>query len=161
MRRIVIVTMAALALPATALGGGWATAGVGPPPAGLEPGDTWPAEVKLLQHAVTPLVGVSPSLTIRGPDTRTFPARPTSEPGVYAADVVFPVAGSYRYEVDDGFGQVHTFGPVEVGGPVAAPGRDGFPGWVVAPVAVAALALGAAAVLLTRRRAGHRVPALD
>lgn len=161
MSKLVVVTLAALALPAAALGGGWATAGLASPPAGIEPGDTWRAEVRLLQHGVTPLVGVSPSITIRGPATRTFPARPTSEPGVYAADVVFPAAGSYRYEVDDGFSQVHTYAPVEVGGPAAAPGGDGFPGWVVAPVTVVALALGAAAALLARRRLGHRVPALD
>jgi hypothetical protein len=152
------LTLAALALPAAALGGGWATAGLGPPSDGTGPGDTWHARITLLQHGVTPLQGVQPSITIRGPETRTIAARPTAEPGVYIADVVFPTAGTYRYEVDDGFSQVHTFAPVTIGGPASAPAGDGFPAWAIAPIAVAALVL-AGAVLVRRRAQG--VPALD
>src|SRR5918996_5223991 len=135
MRTLLVLTFAALALPGAALGGGWATAGLGPPADGIGAGDTWHAKVTLLQHGVTPLEGVSPSITIRGPETRTFAARPTSEPGVYVADVVFPTAGSYRYEIDDGFSQVHSFAAVRILGPGAAPGGSGFPDWVIAPLA--------------------------
>ena len=162
MRRFLTLTLvlAALALPAAALGGGFATAGLAPPADGIGPGDTWHAEIKLLQHGVTPLRGVQPSITIRGPETRTFAARPTAEAGVYVADVVFPTAGTYRYEVDDGFSQVHTFAPVVVGGPVPAPGGDGFAAWKIAPLLAAAIAFAAGAVL-ARRRATQKVPALD
>jgi hypothetical protein len=160
MRTLLILTFTALALPAAALGGGFATAGVGPPSDGLGAGDTWHAKITLLQHGITPLQGVSPTITIRGPETRTFAARPTEDPGVYVADVVFPTAGSYRYEVDDGFSQVHSFAAVRIGGPEAAPGGDGFPGWLIAPLAAAAMALAAGAVL-ARRRAAQGVPALD
>jgi hypothetical protein len=160
MRTLLILTFAALALPTAALGGGWATAGVGPPPDGTAAGDTWHAEITLLQHGVTPLEGVSPTITIRGPETRTFAARATSKPGVYVSEVVFPTAGSYRYEIDDGFSQVHSFAAVRILGPEAAPGGNGFPEWVIAPLAAAALALAAAAVLV-RRRAAQGVPALD
>jgi hypothetical protein len=160
MRTLLILTFVALAVPAAALGGGFATAGVAPPSDGLGAGDTWHAKITLLQHGVTPLVGVNPSVTIRGPETRTFAARPTSKPGVYVADVVFPTAGAYRYEIDDGFTQVHSFAAVRIGGPEAAPGGSGFPDWLIAPLAAAALALVAAAVL-ARRRAAHGVPALD
>jgi hypothetical protein len=160
MRTLLTLTFAALALPAAALGGGFATAGVGPPSDGLGAGDTWHAKITLLQHGITPLQGVSPTITIRGPETRTFAARPTGEPGVYVADVVFPTGGSYRYEVDDGFSQVHSFAPVRIQGPEAAPGGDGFPGWLIAPLAAAGLAL-AAAVVLVRRRTAQGVPALD
>ena len=159
MRTLLIILLAALAAPAAALGGGWATAGVTPPSDGIGPGLTWHAEITLLQHGVTPLQGVSPSVTVRGPETRTFPARPTGEPGVYAADIVFPTAGTYSYEVDDGFSQVHTFAAIRVGGPEAASGGDGFPAWAIAPIAAAALAFAAA--LLIRRRASQAVPALD
>ena len=38
--------------------------------------------------------GLMPTLTIRGPETRTFSAKPTGTPGVYVAEVVFPAAGS-------------------------------------------------------------------
>ena len=150
----------ALALPAAAAAGGWATAGVSPPPPGIGPGDTWQAELTLLQHGVTPLEGVSPTITITGPETRTFEFAPTGEPGVYVTDVVFPSAGTWRYSVDDNFSQVHTFAPVQVGGPVAAPAGGDFPAWVVAPIAAGALALAALGVVLVRRRAPG-VPALD
>jgi hypothetical protein len=160
MRTLLILTFAALALPAAALGGGFATAGVSPPSGGLGAGDTWQAKITLLQHGITPLQGVSPSVTIRGPETRTFAARPTGEPGVYVAKVVFPTSGSYTYEVDDGFSQVHSFAAIRILGPEAAPGGGGFPGWLIAPLAAAALALAAGAVL-ARRRATQGVPALD
>ena len=46
---------------------------------------------------------------------RTFDARPTGEPGVYRAEVVFPRAGRWEYEVNDGFvDETHTFAPVEI-----------------------------------------------
>jgi hypothetical protein len=160
MRTLLILTFAALALPVAALGGGFATAGVGPPSDGLGAGDTWHAKITLLQHGITPLQGVSPTITIRGPQTRTFAARPTGEPGIYAADVVFPAEGSYTYEIDDGFSQVHSFAAVRIPGPQAAPGGDGFPGWLIPPLAAAALAI-AGGVALARRRAAPGVPALD
>ncbi|MEX2645305.1 MAG: FixH family protein [Gaiellaceae bacterium] len=159
MRTLLTLTLVALALPAAAAAGGWATAGVSPPPAGIGPGDTWQAELTLLQHGVTPLEGVHPTITISGPETRTFEATPTGEPGVYVAEVVFPSAGSWRYAVDDDFSQVHTFAPVQVGAPVAAPSGGDFPAWAVVPIVAGALALAALGMALVRRRTPG-VPAL-
>lgn len=160
MRTFLTLMLAALVLPAAALGGGFATAGLGPPADGIGSGDTWHAEITLLQHGVTPLQGMQPTITIRGPETRTFAARPTGRPGIYAADVVFPTGGTYTYEIADGFSQVHTFAPVVIGGPVSPPAGDGFPAWQIAPLAAAVLALAAGA-FLARRRAAQKVPALD
>jgi hypothetical protein len=157
MRTLILIALAALAFPAAAAAGGWATAGLGPPPDGTGPGDTWRAEITIKQHGVTPLVGVQPSVTISGPETATFPAKPTGEPGVYVADVVFPTAGTYRYEVDDGFSQVHTFAPVEIGAPVT--GGSGFPGWAIAPIVLGGAALAGFAALLLRRRSPRPAPA--
>ena len=55
-----------------------ATAGLGPPDSGLGAGDTWNAEVTILQHGVTPLVGVAPVVKIsKGGETRdSRPIRP-------------------------------------------------------------------------------------
>lgn len=160
MRTLITLALLALALPAAAAAGGWATAGVSPPPAGIGPGDTWQAELTLLQHGVTPLEGVHPTITIGGPETRTFEFAPTGKPGIYVADVVFPSAGSWRYSVDDDFSQVHTFAPVQVGAPVAAPAGGDFPAWAVAPIAAGALGLAALGIALVRRRTPG-VPALD
>ncbi|MEX2211261.1 MAG: hypothetical protein WD689_05800 [Gaiellaceae bacterium] len=155
MSKLFALTLLALALPAAAAAGGWATAGIsGDPPSGLGPGDTWNAEITLLQHGQTPLTGMHPTITIRGPETKTFEATPTGTPGVYVAEVVFPTAGSYRYEIDDDFSQVHTFGPVEiVGGAGAGADGDGFPVWGIAPIALAALGLAGLMALTLRRRA--------
>ena len=159
MRTLITLMLLALALPAAAAAGGWATAGLAPPPAGIEPGETWRAELTLLQHGRTPLDGVSPSITISGPETRTFEFAPVGKPGLYAADVVFPSAGTWSYTVNDDFSQVHTFKPVQIGPPAVSPG--GFPRWAIAPIAAAgALAAALVGLALIRRRAPG-VPALD
>ena len=49
----------------------------------------------------------------------TFRARPTGRAGVYRARVVFPNAGTWRYEVYDAFteyggARTHTFAPVKI-----------------------------------------------
>ena len=159
MRRLILCSLlAAAALPASvASAGGWATAGVGPPPDGMSGGDTWNAQVTILQHGQTPLVGVKPTVTIRNGSGKayTFPARPTDKPGVYLAKVRFPSNGEWRYEVYDGFTQyggakTHTFGPISVGG--SGGGDSSFP--VLPSIGGAALVLLAAAgiVFLIRRQ---------
>jgi hypothetical protein len=159
MRKLVIgLALAALVLPASALAGGWATAGVGPPPDDMGPGQTWDAKITVLQHGnpETPLMGVVPTLTIKnGATTKTFEAKPTDEPGVYIAEVVFPRAGTWSYSVYDGFTQYdgareHTFKPVAIG--VAGDGGGGgFPTLTVTAVIAAILGLAALLYLLARR----------
>jgi hypothetical protein len=167
-RLAVAVAVAAACLPAApASAGGWATVGVSPIPDEVGPGDPWLAELTILQHGRTPLVGVNPTLTIanaHGEATQTFRATATSRPGVYRARVVFPSAGSWRYVVDDDFSQHHSFGPVQIGGangaaapaPVAAaapPAGDGGGGSLL-PALGAAVAAGllAAWIVVTERR---------
>jgi hypothetical protein len=139
MRAFLLACTAALVLAAPAAAGGWATAGLGPPDSGLGAGDTWNAEVTILQHGVTPLVGISPVVKItKGGKTIDFPAAPTAEPGVYLAKVKFPSEGSWTYQVDDGFGRTHSFAAVQIG----QGSGDGFsiPDWTWAlPAAAAAL----------------------
>jgi hypothetical protein len=155
MRRLLIgLTLAALALPAGATAGGWATAGLGPPPDGMGPGDTWNAQITILQHGLTPLNGVSPTVTIRkGSTAKTFKATPAGEPGKYVAQVVFPSGGRWTYEVYDGFTQyggakTHTFPAVTVASGSAG---GGFP--ILTATAVIGLvgALGLLGYVLARR----------
>ena len=161
MRRLILFSLLAAALvPAgVASAGGWATAGVSAPPKGLSGGDTWNAQVTILQHGRTPLSGVQPTLTIRNDAGKalTFPARPTKKPGVYLAQVKFTANGEWRYEVDDGFaGQIHTFSPITVGG--TGGGDSAFP--VVPSIGGAALVvLAAAGLLLLIRRQRRTAPA--
>jgi hypothetical protein len=164
MRKLLIgLALAALALPASAAAGGWATAGVSPPPDDMGPGQTWDARITVLQHGNpdTPLQGVVPTLTIKnGSTSKTFTATPSDEAGVYIAHVVFPRTGEWSYSVHDGFtqyggAQTHTFAPVTIG---AAGDGGGFP--VLTATAVIAFLLGLAALLyLLARRLRVRAPA--
>jgi hypothetical protein len=189
MRRILIaaVLVGALVQAGAASAGCMATVGVTPPPQGIAPGTTWTAELTVLQHGVQPLPNAAtarPTVTIANAKTgekRTFVARKTDDPAVFVADVVFPAAGSWSYEVYDDFtseggqavpcAQTHTFSAVSVGGgptggnepppadalPAVDPSASGssFPIWPVVGGALAALAAVAVSVALLRRRRGE------
>jgi YtkA-like len=157
--RTLLLTLAAvgaLALAGTASAGGWATAGVSPPPDDPTAGSTWEAKITILQHGQTPLVGVSPTISLigKGGKRETFPTKPTDEPGVYLAKVKFPSAGSWSYEVYDGFSQYgqaknHSFGAISVG---AASGGSGSELPSLPITAGILLALGAAIALVLGMR---------
>ena len=158
MKRLLLgLAVAGLLLPAAALSGGFATVQLSSLPAGTDEGGTWTPTLTILQHGVTPLDGLQPAVRItdgRGEIT-TFAAKPAGEPGTYVAEVTFPSAGTWRYEIWDGFSQTHTYSPVTIGG-----GDASFPTAPVGGIVLAALALaGALVVLLRRRRLGPR-PAL-
>ena len=104
---------------------------------------------------------------------KTFTAKPTdASAGRYEVQVVFPSAGTWSYEVFDGFtswdgraapcARTHTFASVEIGGPSAAsgsgPGSGSSPVW---PVVGGFGALLVAAIVLVGlvRRHGSRAPA--
>jgi hypothetical protein len=155
MRKLIVLSAlaAALASAATAGAGGWATVGIDPLPDGVEAGGTWNTEITIRQHGQTPLDGLSPAVTIfeDGGATDMFSATPTGEPGVYAASVVFPEAGSWNVVVDSGFGDSRlTYGPVTVD--AGSPGGSTSPVLTTGLVAVgAALALVAIGVFGVRR----------
>lgn len=158
MKRLLIgLAFAALAMPANALAGGWATAGVGPPDDGIGAGDTWNAKVTILQHGNpdTPLMGVVPTLTIKnGSTTKTFKGTKTDEAGVSVVKVVFPSSGKWSYAVYDGFteyggAQMHTFGAISVD---PASGGSGFDLPSLPIMAGILLALGAAIALVLGMR---------
>ncbi len=151
---LLVLGVAALAVP-VASAGGWATVGLSSlPPSNLKANQDWPVDITVLQHGRTPLSGVTPVVTIRngaGDAVAKFQGKPTGKPGVYHAVVSFPGEGTYSYEVYDGFGtyggaKTHTFKPVEIG----APG-DSFPFLPLGAALVLALCLGGAAILYLRR----------
>jgi hypothetical protein len=158
---LTLAAAAALAIAGTASAGGWATAGVSPPPDDPTAGSTWDAKITLLQHGQTPLVGMQPTISLvgSGGDRKTFAAKATDEPGVYLAKVKFPAAGSWSYEVYDGFtqyggAQTHTFSAIDV-----APGSGGSGLDLPSLPVSAAILLGMAAAIaiaLGMRRARPR-----
>src|SRR5687768_263372 len=159
MKKILLALVVTAVLAPAASAGGWATVGLSSlPPDDLAAGATWDVDLTVLQHGRTPLEGVQPSISLRSDDgdvVGPFAATPTTQPGVYHAVVRFPSSGTWRYEVDDGFSQVHTFKPVEVG-PGTAP--SGFPTLPVAGVGLGLL-LAAALVLVLRRSRSVPQPA--
>jgi hypothetical protein len=159
MKRLLLgLAVAGLLLPAAALSGGFATVQLSSLPAGTDEGGTWTPTLTILQHGVTPLDGLQPAVRITDGtgEITTFAAKPAGEPGTYVAEVTFPSAGMWRFEIWDGFSQTHTYSPVTIGGG----GDASFPTAPVGGIVLAALALaGALVVLLRRRRPGPR-PAL-
>jgi hypothetical protein len=148
--------VAALVVPATAGAGGWATVGFAPLPDDVEPGQTWKPEITILQHGVTPLDGLSPTVTIIGAEgEEVFAAIAAGEPGKYVADVVFPSAGSWAITIDSSFGDSKvTYGPVSITDRAALPttGGSDFPLVGVLAVLGGLIVLAAAAFGFVRQR---------
>ena len=153
-----------LLAPAVASAGGFATAGLSSTPEGVASGRPWKVDVTVLQHGRTPAEGLTPRIVISSREaTREFAAKPTGEPGVYRATVVFPSAGRWDYQVLDGFndGLPHSFPAVQIGdgAPAATapstPSDDGGveSGWLWGAGAALALALALLAADLLRHRA--------
>jgi hypothetical protein len=163
MRRLLLAVGLLLVAAPAAQAGGWATAGLSSTPAGTAPGAPWVVDITVLQHGVTPMRDVKPTVTISSGDaTKTFAAKPTGKPGVYRAAVVFPTAGTWDYEVYDGFvDEPHTYPPVQIAGApptAAATGADSGPNllWLVPGIAL--LLAAAALALRTRGRDHHHQP---
>jgi hypothetical protein len=119
---MVMVAAALFLVPAAAQAGGWATVGLSSLPDGMDAGEPWVVDLQVLQHGRTPMNDVQPRVLLTGPGgaRQAFPAHPTGEPGMYRARVVFPTAGRWRFAIDDGFTQTHTYAPVRIGGEPAA-----------------------------------------
>jgi hypothetical protein len=144
MKKLLCLTLLALVAVPAASAGGWATVGLSSLPDDVDAGGTWSVDMTILQHGVRPLEGVTPVVRVNrdgGGDTLTYTATPTDKIGVYRAEVRFPAAGTWRYEIWDGFSQTHTYKPVEVS-PPSSP--SSFP---TMPVALTALVLALAAAL--------------
>jgi hypothetical protein len=159
MKRLLLgLAFAGLLLPAAAAAGGFATVQLSSLPAGTDAGGTWTPTMTILRHGVTPLDGLQPSVRITdgAGTTRSFAARPAGTPGVYVADVRFPAAGTWSYEIWDGFSQTHTYSPVTIG----SGGDASFPAVPVAGAALGAVALAGAALAVLRRRRPRTRPAL-
>jgi hypothetical protein len=168
MKRLLLVLVVGLVLAPAGAAGGWATVQLSAVPSdGLRAGERMGIDITVLQHGRTPLAGVTPRFQILDPSSgevvREMAGRPTPKPGVYHVDVVFPRAGTFAYQVYDGFdayggAQTHTFAPVEIG---AAGGRSGLPAWAEAGLVALALlvATGAAfTVLGSRHRSVEAAP---
>ena len=114
MRRLLFVTLVALAAAPAANAGCWATVKL----SSLPEGRVWTVDITPLQHGFRPLPDAKPRVEIRNGSSgwRSFAARRTARPGVFRARVVFPTMGTWRFRVWDGFeprcARYHTYAPV-------------------------------------------------
>ena len=158
---LLVLAVAALAVPA-ASAGGWATVGLSSlPPSGLDANQAWPVDITVLQHGRSPMTGLTPVLRIHsGGTTQEFAAKATGKPGTYRAVVVFPKAGRWSYDVDDGFTNAvpHTFPAVQIA-PAPTAGDGIAAGWLAGAGAALLLALAVLGVD-RRRRAAKMLPHL-
>jgi hypothetical protein len=169
---IAIVLVGALAHAAPAAAGCWATAGLAPPPKGTAAGETWTAEIKILQHGRNPLpdaANARPTVTILHEASgrkETFTAAPSDpQRGRYEAQVVFPFGGTWKYEVFDDFpashcAQTHTFGSFRIDGP-AGPSGAASNGLPLGPMlgAGGAVLVAIVGLVYPLRRRRSRMPA--
>lgn len=162
------VLLLALAYAAPAAAGCWSTVQLAPPPTGTKAGETWNAEILVLQHGRNPLPDASdarPRVTITNAaaDSKTFTAKPDDpSKGTYSANVVFPSAGIWSYAVFDDFtsangepvpcSRTHDVGSATIGrgaSGISMSGTGGLPIW---PFAGAAILLLAGVAYFARRR---------
>lgn len=134
MRREIVVGVIALVAAgvaaAVALAGGWAVTTVHP--LGSRPTAGTPLRVTftIRQHGVRPVEVADTAIEITGADGRTtrFDARPLARTGRYAADVVFPSAGTWRWRAVQGWFAPQALGTIRVSRPGAKerlPALDG------------------------------------
>ena len=134
MRRQLIAVVAALALvcASTALAGGWATVKLSSSPKGLAAGEPWVVDITVLQHGLASQPLLLPEPDGHDPEGCGFPLGELELRGVedLPGEVDrphrrlprprrVPRAGTWRYEVFDGFTQyggarTHKFAPVKV-----------------------------------------------
>ena len=117
-RIALVALLAVMAVPITALAGGWAITSFDGTPGEFEAGSTYDLNYTILQHGQTPVdVGASQvRITDSNGTVTTFDSVPTGEPGRYSVSITFPESGTWQWEVDQG-----DFGPYEIGSTEVAP----------------------------------------
>ena len=118
-----------LALGGSALAGGWAVATLDAlPSGGFQAGQTYQLGYTIRQHGQTPFAGAKTAIRIRssadGAD-HTFSAVPEGPVGHYVAEVRFPAAGEWSWEVIQGPFEPQQLGTISVGPAPAALGERG------------------------------------
>lgn len=138
-------------LAGSALAGGWATTTVDEVPGEVVTGETYSIGYTILQHGQPPAAVDETMIRIESADsgeTLTFPGTPTGQEGHYVAEVAFPNAGEWQWEVEQGMFGTQSLGTVTVEEPSSAAGTTLSGGTGVTEIAQIALPVAAALALL-------------
>jgi hypothetical protein len=131
LKRLRVLTVTAVmvfALGGTALAGGWALTVVNDAPQEFEAGTEHQITYTILQHGRSGANVESTSLDFFHPTYKkmlTFPGEPTGNPGEYVAAVTLPTAGSWSWEVNQGWFGVQELGSIDVLTPTTTTGAFG------------------------------------
>ncbi|MGH8924175.1 MAG: hypothetical protein ACRDWA_05995 [Acidimicrobiia bacterium] len=154
-RLLVLMTVALLAIPVSALAGGWALTSFDELPSEFEAGASYDLTYTVLQHGVNPVDVGQSEVRVIGADREvtTFAAARLSERGRYQVTVTFPESGLWTWEVSQGDFGTHPMGPISVSPGAAAALMSSPLAWLL-PLALA-ITIGLIAVqivTLTRQR---------
>ena len=109
------------ATASAALAGSWAVTTLDAlPEDGFQAAATYRVGYTIRQHGQTPFVGAKSSIKITSATTReeqVFAGSPDGSPGHYVAEVTFPAAGEWSWEVSQHPFAVQALGSVTVGAP--------------------------------------------
>lgn len=133
MRRAITVVAGILVvgmLMPAALAGGWAITTFDSVPEEFEAGETYTLTYTILQHGRTPVDVDDPSVTFtptgKG-EPLVFEATHLGETGRYTVEVTVPTAGTWDWEVSQGYFESQDLGTLNVADAgVAAPADIGF-----------------------------------
>ena len=118
------LALLALTLPRPAQAGGWAVTTLDPLPAeGFRAGETYRIGYTVRQHGQTPLGGLDTVIQVSSAssgESHAFPGVAEGTTGHYVADVRFPAAGEWAWEVHQGPFPMQALGAVTVTAPIAS-----------------------------------------
>lgn len=165
-----VALLVALAAPVAA--GGWAVTTFESVPAEFEAGTTYQLDYSIRQHGQRLVDLEDTSIRIWNPETgeeHVFAGQSTGETGYYTAEVTFPTAGEWQWEVIQGWFGPQGLGSLDVaesGAVSASAGSDSF--WTSSAarvgmplVSVALLALFGLQMFWFRRDRRTTVPSAE
>ena len=121
---VALAAGALLALVTPALAGGWAVTTLdGLPPGGFRAGETYRLSYTIRQHGDKPFGGANTEVRIRSSVTgeyHAFTGIPEGPVGHYVAEVRFPSAGTWTWEIDQYPFEAQPLGTIQVAAPAPA-----------------------------------------
>jgi hypothetical protein len=111
----------------SAFAGGWAVTTLDPLPNELRAGQTYAIGYTIRQHGQTPFASAQTAIEIRSSRSQApqrFRAVPDGPPGHYVAQVTFPTAGEWQWDVDQTPFAPQALGTITVLAPASEPVAD-------------------------------------
>lgn len=98
---LVLALLLTLAIAVPVYAGGWAVITLDELPTGVIAGESFTVGFTVLQHGITPMTDLDPTILAVSPDGEKFIvlAKPEGKPGHYAATLTFPTKGKWNWTI--------------------------------------------------------------